>query len=200
MCGEKLLMMDRGTSPKHVEFYSKNTFEKLVHLVGFIIRMCVAVCLSDGTRGSWVSVLLGSWMYTWYWTRLFSLCGTFTLIKVRELACAIEICADGGLASGEAVRDGEAKSCGWQKGCSLYSQKFDCFEIMSTGRPWPQNGHKCHRRRRGYVCVALRLAILRLYEYRIVLPLNVPQGFGRGTSGLWVPFRRKKWIRLKTKI
>jgi len=26
-------------SPKHVEFYSKNKFEKLVHLVGFIIRM-----------------------------------------------------------------------------------------------------------------------------------------------------------------
>jgi len=30
--------MDRG-SPKHVEFYSKNKFEKLVHLVGFIIRI-----------------------------------------------------------------------------------------------------------------------------------------------------------------
>ena len=25
--------------PKHVEFYSKNKFEKLVHLVGFIIRI-----------------------------------------------------------------------------------------------------------------------------------------------------------------
>jgi len=25
--------------PKHVEFYSKNKFEKSVHLVGFIIRM-----------------------------------------------------------------------------------------------------------------------------------------------------------------
>ena len=24
--------------PKHVEFYSKNKFEKLVHLIGFIIR------------------------------------------------------------------------------------------------------------------------------------------------------------------
>jgi len=24
--------------PKHAEFYSKNKFEKLVHLVGFIIR------------------------------------------------------------------------------------------------------------------------------------------------------------------
>ena len=27
------------TRPKHVEFYSKNKFEKLVHLVGFIIRI-----------------------------------------------------------------------------------------------------------------------------------------------------------------
>ena len=27
--------------PKHVEFYSKNKFQKLVHLVGFIIRMLV---------------------------------------------------------------------------------------------------------------------------------------------------------------
>jgi len=25
--------------PKHVEFYPKNKFEKLVHLVGFIIRI-----------------------------------------------------------------------------------------------------------------------------------------------------------------
>ena len=31
---EKLLMIDKGT----VEFHSKNKFEKLVHLVGFIIR------------------------------------------------------------------------------------------------------------------------------------------------------------------
>jgi len=32
-------MVDRGTGTKHVEFYSKNKFEKLVHLVGFIIRI-----------------------------------------------------------------------------------------------------------------------------------------------------------------
>jgi len=25
--------------PKHVEFYSKNKFEKLVHVVGFVIRI-----------------------------------------------------------------------------------------------------------------------------------------------------------------
>jgi len=33
----RLLMMDKN-SPKHVEFYSKNIFAKLVHLFGFIIR------------------------------------------------------------------------------------------------------------------------------------------------------------------
>jgi len=35
---EKLLMMGQRNCPEHVEFYSKNKFEKLVHLVGFIIR------------------------------------------------------------------------------------------------------------------------------------------------------------------
>ena len=28
--------------PKYVEFHSKNKFEKLVHLVGFILRICQA--------------------------------------------------------------------------------------------------------------------------------------------------------------
>ena len=32
---------------KHVEFYSKNKFEKLVHLVSFIIRNYVHLCSSD---------------------------------------------------------------------------------------------------------------------------------------------------------
>jgi hypothetical protein len=36
---EKLLVMDRGAVAKHVDFYSKDKFEKLVHLVGFIIRI-----------------------------------------------------------------------------------------------------------------------------------------------------------------
>jgi len=36
---EKLLMMDRGTTRKYVEFYSKNKFDEFVHLVGFIIRI-----------------------------------------------------------------------------------------------------------------------------------------------------------------
>jgi len=32
-------MMDRGTVRNTRSFYSKNKFEKLVHLVGFIIRI-----------------------------------------------------------------------------------------------------------------------------------------------------------------
>ena len=36
---EKLLMMGQRNCPKRVEFYSKNKFEKLVHLVGFIITI-----------------------------------------------------------------------------------------------------------------------------------------------------------------
>jgi len=32
-------MMDKGTVRKHVEFYSKNKFQKLVHVVGFIVRI-----------------------------------------------------------------------------------------------------------------------------------------------------------------
>jgi len=30
---------DRLLGPKYLQFYSKNKFEKLVHLVGFVIRM-----------------------------------------------------------------------------------------------------------------------------------------------------------------
>jgi hypothetical protein len=36
---EKLLMMDRGTV-RNMQFHSENKFDKLVHLVGFIVRNC----------------------------------------------------------------------------------------------------------------------------------------------------------------
>ena len=38
VCSEKTPNDGQRNCPKHVEFYSKNKFEKLVHLVGFIIR------------------------------------------------------------------------------------------------------------------------------------------------------------------
>jgi hypothetical protein len=41
--------LDNGqrNCPKHVEFHSKNKFEKLVHLFGFIIRneLCLLLCV-----------------------------------------------------------------------------------------------------------------------------------------------------------
>jgi hypothetical protein len=39
-CSSILILLDDGqwNCPKHVVFYSKNKFEKLVHLVGFIVR------------------------------------------------------------------------------------------------------------------------------------------------------------------
>jgi len=37
--GEKILMMDRGTVRNMQSFIPKNKFEKLVHLIGFIIRI-----------------------------------------------------------------------------------------------------------------------------------------------------------------
>ena len=41
MCAVKKKTPDDGqrNCPKHVEVYSKNNFQKLVHLVGFIIRI-----------------------------------------------------------------------------------------------------------------------------------------------------------------
>jgi len=36
-------MMDRKTCPKHVKFYSKNKFEKLVHVVGFIKNKSLSI-------------------------------------------------------------------------------------------------------------------------------------------------------------
>ena len=39
MYSEKIPNDGQRNCPKHVEFYSKNKFQKLVHLVGFIIRI-----------------------------------------------------------------------------------------------------------------------------------------------------------------
>ena len=39
VCSEKLPDDGQRNCPKHPEFYSKNKFENLVHLLGFIIRI-----------------------------------------------------------------------------------------------------------------------------------------------------------------
>ena len=44
---EKLMVVDRGTV-QNMQFYSKNKFEKLVHLVGFITRIKILnLCLCN---------------------------------------------------------------------------------------------------------------------------------------------------------
>jgi hypothetical protein len=54
------------TCPKHVEFYSKNKFEKLVHLVGFIIRIYhdarTSECQIRITYSLTISISLGEWL------------------------------------------------------------------------------------------------------------------------------------------
>jgi len=42
--------------PKHVEFCSKKSFEKLVHLLGFIIRIKYKICLFCGIFNDTVSI------------------------------------------------------------------------------------------------------------------------------------------------
>jgi len=54
---DKFLTMDKRNCPKHVEFYSKNKFEKLVHLVGFIIRTCIQVSVNI-SRGNLRNILI----------------------------------------------------------------------------------------------------------------------------------------------
>ena len=44
VCTVKNSDSGQGNSPKHVEFHSKNKFEKIVHLVGFIIRQKLDYC------------------------------------------------------------------------------------------------------------------------------------------------------------
>jgi len=50
VCTVKIPDDGKRNCPKYVEFYSKNKFEKLVHLVGFIIRIfswCTVTCTSN---------------------------------------------------------------------------------------------------------------------------------------------------------
>jgi hypothetical protein len=47
---EKLLTDGQRNGPKHVEFHSKNKFEKSVHLVGFVIKNLLVTLCSRWTR------------------------------------------------------------------------------------------------------------------------------------------------------
>jgi len=52
--------------PKHVEFLSKNKFEKLVHLVGFIVRNVYWIFISGSRSG-------GDLANTWHWAVRFTI-------------------------------------------------------------------------------------------------------------------------------
>jgi hypothetical protein len=47
VCTVKTPVDEQRNFPKHVEFLSKNTFEKLVHLVGFTISRMLSANLYD---------------------------------------------------------------------------------------------------------------------------------------------------------
>ena len=49
--------------PNHVEFYSKNKFEKLVHLVGFIVRILVYQDVRSSECQIYVTVILRASFY-----------------------------------------------------------------------------------------------------------------------------------------
>jgi hypothetical protein len=55
--------------PKHVEFYSKNKFEKLVYLVGFIIRNYLTMPYAFTKQYYWLYILF--WIS--FWVQVFAL-------------------------------------------------------------------------------------------------------------------------------
>jgi len=54
----------QGNYPKHIEFHSKNRFEKLVHLVGFIIRNLTRCAVTWTSDLSWRTycIVCNRWM------------------------------------------------------------------------------------------------------------------------------------------
>jgi len=54
--------------PKHVEFYSTNKFEKLEHLVGFIIRIPSWSCSQAVSKTVWHTIAECTVENSWWWT------------------------------------------------------------------------------------------------------------------------------------
>ena len=50
MYSEKFPDDGQRNCPKHVEFYSKNKYEKLVHLFGFIIGIYLLKCITENIQ------------------------------------------------------------------------------------------------------------------------------------------------------
>jgi hypothetical protein len=70
--------------PKHVEFYSKDEFEKLVHLVGFTIRTHCnneLTCILDILN---LLILIKNTFQNWLCCSYFCFCGTTASFKSRS--------------------------------------------------------------------------------------------------------------------
>ena len=73
------------TCPKHVEFYSKNKFEKLVHLIGFIIRMYHDVRSSECQKPTEPSLLTPNQQVS----------QIRMLVEVRRMRNLLPLCMEG---------------------------------------------------------------------------------------------------------
>ena len=68
---KKLLMMDRGTVRNMLSLYSKNKLEKLVHLIGFIIRIYHDVRSPKRQNVSLYIILFQTWSLELEWEVFF---------------------------------------------------------------------------------------------------------------------------------
>ena len=69
--------------PKHVEFYSKNKFDKLVHLVGFILRMYHDARSPEGQ----IQKKESKWFYTRYGITVCN--GDVALLNCNKHMCVL---------------------------------------------------------------------------------------------------------------
>jgi len=58
LCTVKTPDDGQGNCPKHVYFYFKNKFEKLVHLVGFIIRNLTGCTVTWTSNLCWAEIFV----------------------------------------------------------------------------------------------------------------------------------------------
>jgi len=67
VCTVKTTDDGQRNCPKHVEFYSKNKFDKLVHLVGFIIRTLLCYCLWS-LQYHFIFLICKVFQYLFFWS------------------------------------------------------------------------------------------------------------------------------------
>jgi len=82
--------------PKHVEFYSKNKFEKLVHLVGFIIRIYHDARSPERqavSKSIWHIIAACTVKNSWWWTEeLSKTCRVLFQKQIWEISAFCSFC------------------------------------------------------------------------------------------------------------